>query len=152
MKLRYYQKDLIKKIDSNNLIVVNWPTAFGLDYTIEQYMTINDNLKYGYFGYQSVLDINYTTIKPKHITIQTLLGSDIDVLIFEYNNRFKRILIDVIEYCFNHSIKVIIKQNYYDLKETLKDYKYYYSDGNVTKEMYRRMKLKRLIYDNTKDK
>jgi len=151
MKLRYYQEDLIKKINNNDIIIINWLGVLGTDFTIEYYMSQNLNKKFGYMGYLSVLELNYQNIKPKYIPFQNLYGQDVDVLIIDYRNMFRRTIKNIIDYCLSHSIKIIIKMNYYAL-DFIHDYEYVYSNGSITKEIDRREKLKRLLNDNTKIK
>ena len=145
MKLRYYQDDLIKKINSNNITICEWPTAYGLDSTLDYYMDLNSELKFGFMGYLAVLECNYPNNQPTYIKFDMIYGVELDFLIIDYRNMFRRALKDVIAYCISQSIKIIIKKNHYDLIESLNDYNYVYSDASITKEIDRREKIKRLI-------
>ena len=145
IKLFYHQEDLMKKINNNNIIVVNWRTGMGLDFALETYMKINDNKIFFYSGPRSHFrffekhdNLNYVS---KSDTIERILSKNIDFLIYE-KTEFGRHK-EIIDYCLSRNITIIIKQNRYELN--LSEYEYSYSSSNITKQSDRLKKLERIL-------
>ena len=145
-KLYYYQEDLIRKINKNNIILVEWNTGRGLDITLEYYINTHENLNFCYMGFKLLYDMSYKNLNVSYISyysFEHIFGKKIDILIFEMTNHldYKKI----IDYCLANNIKIIIKANYNTID--LVDYDYVYSNGKITLEKDRLQKLERILED-----
>jgi hypothetical protein len=144
--LRYYQKDLIKKINNNNIIIVDWLTGQGVDYTLQNYLK---NIRQT--SACSACYIGYTIIYKgngyEQLNLDYFVPHSFD-LSFKYYDIIivdrKRILTsEAIRFLSSKCNKLIIKTNLSDIDYDIGDY--VVSDGTATKYTDRIKKMKRLI-------
>lgn len=120
MELRYYQKQIIKKIKKNNIIVLDLPTGAGVDFMLKQYILDNFKMKACYIGHRMIYQESYQNIDYcNYQNLQSIYGKKYDLIIIELlNDRMNKYISEI---C-HMSQKTIIKNNLYQIKNPIDIY------------------------------
>ena len=140
--MRYYQQDLLKKIDNHDFIVVDWGRNKGLTYTLNKYI-VESEYKIGYFGKFVEFD-EFQKSSNLILIKKTIFGYNIDKIIIEFDGTY--CINSLINDCVDRNIKIIILDySFNELIGKLSHYEYILSDGLITKSKDRKSKMNVLM-------
>ena len=132
--IQYQYKQIIREIESNDIIFISLPTGFGVDNMLDYYIK-NNNLKAAFIGHRIIANQYQSTIDyiPYTNTLDSMRGKLYDIIIININKK-AIYLINILQDLYLHIGKKIIFNvvainafdDIFNKKNDLCDYSFYH--------------------------